>query len=210
MDLTKPSWSIYDLVNNQDIELFEQVAVECNEIYGFIIDYYILEIKHGEPDPIYGENQNEHFTGPYQTKVRYIPIQEGHVGDEFGIVNINPIEDMWIPKYTFTRDLSGAAIDPKAGDVFYLPWNGHTFQINNVCDEENTFLAKSLVWHFKCKPYKMTNTTGTLPVSAVDIDALTDTLPLSAWGDNVVIEGEGNKIDDYHELQDIDQIYGFK
>jgi hypothetical protein len=207
---------------NQDHDLFENMIVERCDIYGMAVDYFILNFAQADnpADPLYGENPNPVFIGPISTKVNCMPIPEDNIGDVFGIVNTEIPINITIPKYTFTRDTSAAVLsagytqdvfyeenraysEPMAGDVMRFIFNDLVYEITSVCHSETVFLGKKLYWELKCKQYKITESPAT---SAVD--AITSAEPLSSWGDNQWIED--NRTEDYAELPNLAEIYGYE
>jgi hypothetical protein len=223
IDSTKPEWDAYDLTEtNQDHILFEDLIVERCDIYGLSVDYYILNFSQTDnpADPLYGENPNPQFLSPVRTKINYMPQHEDTIADVFGITNFEIPINITIPKYTFTRDTSVVSLsagyealtfheehiqhrEPMAGDLIHFLYNGVFYEVVNVCHSETLFLGKKLYWELKCKEYKLTES-----MSTSAIDAATTAEPLSAWGDNDWLDD--NRKEDYSELPDVIDIYGYK
>ncbi|MFA5025405.1 MAG: hypothetical protein WC503_02790 [Candidatus Shapirobacteria bacterium] len=198
-----PTWTVDTREQTYEHDLFESLAVESNDIFGTEVDYYILtSIDDGNADPFYGEDQNEYYSGPFKTKVTYKPTTELSMIDMFGITSQENITYAQMPKFTFNRDIDPNR-DPMAGDIVYMPWNGRAYSITDVGEEENVFLARKFIWEFMMRPYKQTNV-DTTPI----VDEVTDTQPLSAWGDSEFIEHEGNIVDSYADLPNYDDLYG--
>jgi hypothetical protein len=215
-DFIGPTWTLYPSgsVQSAEQDLYESVVVEHNDIYGFEVDYYVLDLEYDGPDAIYGENQNEKYRGPYRTKVIYAPTNEFSPAEIFGISVDQPLHTVQIPHYTFIRDVYGSVLGgrysgmvPVAGDLMHMLWNNFVYAITDISHEDQIFLAKKFVWNLTLRPYK---TTLNEPTSAyVDVDNLTSALPLSAWGDNDVIEELSDDIDNYVDLPDLEDVYGY-
>ena len=199
-----PTWTILDGDNEYTDEqnLIESTLIEANDIYGLPVNYYILDFDNDEADTLYGEDQNEKFTGPYSTKVSFKPYEEVHLVDAFGIINNESLENINMPKFTFSRDIS-STINPKAGDVIHFIYNNIYYEITHVHDEQDIFLTKSLSYNFAAKIYRRTNVD-----TAVNVDILTTSEPLSAWGDNDFIETAANEVDDLSDLPNFSDLYG--
>lgn len=193
----KPKWNMYDLDNNPEHKLFEQYVVEANDIGGIAIEYYIRD-ESIPMDRLYGESTNTEYLGPYDTKVTYEPTEEVTSTTPFGIVSEDMIQFAFIPKYTFSRDVSGG-YNPKPADVIKTPWNDQVYEIVDVGEEAKIFQLKKMVWEFILKPYRHSD-------QSVSAD-MTLSTPLSAFGDNEFIEEESDSIDNY---EDVDEgIYGY-
>lgn len=200
-----PTWNILeeDLQGLQsEHNLFESFVVEANDIFGLPVEIYLHEFNVSHADVIYGEDQNEYYRGPFLTKLTHHPTEEPSLVNMFGISSSEMIENASIPKFTFSRDVSASA-QPKVGDLIHFIYNDIWYQISDIDEEVDIFHSKKFSYDFTVRPYKMTN----VETSAA-IDPMTDGYPLSAWGDNVKIEEESNKVHDYADLPTFESIYG--
>jgi len=194
--MSKPQWSIYDIIGNPEHDLFDSVIVEFNDISGIEIDYYILEPSI-HYDTLYGESTENKYLGPYRTKVVYETTDEITLTGTFGIVSEDMIQYAEMPKTTFVRDIS-ASYDPKPGDVIKILWNDRAYEIVDVHEEGKIFQLKKLVWQFLLKPFRFSATDETGHTDgeiSPDIDPSTWTDPLTAYGDNEWLEEESDSIE---------------
>ena len=204
-----PEWSLYDTTEtNQEHDLFESHVVEACDIYGTVIYYYPVN---PDFDPVYGEDQNKQYYGPCVTKAIYKPGVEPTLYNTFGMLSDEVIERMQMPKFTFSRDVTGAPT-PEAGDVIRTPWNKNygtnyemIYEVADVSEEDNTFFNKKFSWEFILKPYRAGEESN-----VVDDSGVVDSLPISGFGENIDIETEGDIIDDYTGLPNIEDLYGYK
>lgn len=232
VDSSSPAWSMYvpvsaDLINilgpreaqpDPEHDLFESMLVEATDIYGIEVDYYPLNINYF--DSVYGENQNVKYYGPFTTKVLYRPGDEPSLFQIWGMISDEIIDAMVIPQYSFWRDVSLSPNGPAVGDIIRAKWNrsqavtGVTdifYEVTGVGDEANTFLALKFSYEIKVRPMRAGENENIIARDAVDIlTGGTDALPLSAGGDNIILDVEHEKIDSYDDLPTIDDIYGYK
>ena len=195
-----PTWDLHDLRDNVEYDLFESLIVEFTDISGVVIDYYILDpVVSDQMDTLYGETTRTAYLTPIQTKVIYEPTEEPTMTNTFGITSEEMIQWAAIPKLMFSRDVS-ANYQPIPGDVFVTHWNNRAYEIVDVGEEEKIFQLKKMVWSFIVKPFRFSEQSD----SARDV---TESDPLSAYGDNVYIEEESDKIHDYPDVDE--SIYGY-
>lgn len=194
----KPTWDLHDK-DNVEHELFESLIVEFTDISGIICDYYILNpTVESQADVLYGETTRTAWFAPLQTKIIYEPTAEPTLTNTFGINSDEMIQYAMIPKLTFSRDVS-ASYQPLPGDVLVTHWNNRAYEIIDVGEEEKIFQLRKPIWEFICKPFRFSEQSD----SAREI---TESDPLSAYGDNVWIEEQS---DDIHDYPDVDEsIYG--
>ena len=189
---------------NREHDLFDSVIVEYNDVQGVEINYYIRD-ENISMDRLYGESVNTAYLGPYSTSMTYEVSDEATEMTAFGITSIDMIQYGWMPKATFTRDVSGG-YDPKPGDVIQTVWNERSYEIVDAGEEGSIFQLKKMVWEFILKPYRFSEQSDSAEDISYDVDS-TLTEPLTAYGDNEWITDESDDIDIY---SDVDQsIYGF-
>lgn len=100
-----PLWSLYDVTDtNPEFCLFESVVGEYTDISGFPVLYYRAKSK---MDRLYGEDPNQAFYEPVQTKLSYEPTEEPNIIDGLGIRSDETLQYSLLPKATFTRDIFG-------------------------------------------------------------------------------------------------------
>ncbi len=232
VDKPKPQWTLWvppsaDVVlvgprppqPDPEHDLFESYICELTDIYGLEIHYYSLICDNF--DPVYGENQNTRYLPPRITKVIYRPGDEPNVFQIFGMISDEVIDSMVIPQYTFWRDVYDSPYGPNPGDAIHVLWNRSQtgvsglndifYEVTGVCDTANTFLALKFSYEIKVRPYRAGETPNLVHDAGLDpITNKGDSLPLSAWGDNVVIEEQSEEIDDYQDVEsEISKLYGF-
>jgi len=203
--LEKPAWELYHPQDgNIEHDLYDSVIVEYTDISGIKVNWFIRD-ESIEMDRLYGESTNTGYLGPYETKLVYDVTEESTMADPFGIVSIDVIQYGWVPKSTFTRDVS-AGYDPKPGDVIQTLWNERSYEIVDVGAEGSIFQLKKLVWELILKPYRVSDQSESAMDISYDIDS-TLSQPLTAYGDNEWIEEESDDIDLYSDVDS--SIYGF-
>jgi len=203
--LERPAWELYHPQDgNIEHDLYYSVIVEYTDISGIKVNWFIRD-ESIEMDRLYGESTNTGYLGPYKTKLVYDVTEEPTMADPFGIVSIDVIQYGFIPKSTFTRDVS-AGYDPKPGDVIQTLWNERSYEIVDVGAEGSIFQLKKLVWELILKPYRVSDQSESAMDISYDIDS-TLSQPLTAYGDNEWIEDESNDIDLYSDVDS--SIYGF-
>jgi hypothetical protein len=232
--LMKPKWELYDINDNIEHELFEDYIVEYTDIAGIKIDYYCREDNRINVDYLYGEPLHQHliYSNPHRTKFIYEPTEEPTMTTPFGIYSEDMVQFAYIPKFTFSRDVSASYV-PKPGDVVKTLWNNRNYEVVDVGEEDKIFQLDKKIWEFILKPYRFSEQSD----DAKDIvnftrrdefgnqyDPSSLTTPLSAFGDNALtydvtdndtepndwnveeIEEESDEIHDY----DVDtSIYGY-
>ena len=206
-DLIKPKWDLHHTTNNVEHDLFINYIVEFNDIQGIQIEYYILDPNKVEYDTLYGEalNQNESYLGPYTTKLTYDVTEEVTLTDSFGINSDDMIQYGYMPKFTFSRDVS-AGYNPKPGDVIKTLWNDRNYEIADVHEESRIFQLKKMTWEFILKPFRFSSDTDSAKAILKEPDS-TLSNPLSAYGDNEWLEDES---DDLHTYPNTDEsVYGY-
>jgi hypothetical protein len=204
--LEKPMWKMYHPEDgNIEHELFDSVVVEYNDIQGIKINYYIRD-ENITMDRLYGESDNTAYIGPYETFFTMDVTEEPTMADTFGITSIDVIQYGWIPKSTFTRDVSGSPYEPKAGDVLQTLWNERAYEVVDVGAEGSVFHLKKQVWEFILKPYRFSEQSESAEDISYDADS-TLSEPLTAYGDNEWIQDESEDIDAYSDVDE--SIYGF-
>jgi hypothetical protein len=203
--LEKPQWDMYHPQDgNIEHDLYDSVVVEYNDIQGAKIKYYIRD-ENITMDRLYGESDNTAYLGPYESKITYEITEEPTIADSFGITSIDVIQYGWMPKSTFTRDVSGG-YNPKPGDVIQTLWNEKSYEVVDVGAEGSIFHLKKLVWEFILKPYRFSEQSESAEDISYDADS-TLSEPLTAYGDNEWIQDESEDIDAYSDVDE--SIYGF-
>lgn len=195
-----PTWDMHDLRDNVEYDLFESLVAEFTDISGIVIDYYILDpVVERQADILYGETTRTAYLPPLQSKLIYEVTEEVTMTNTFGINSQEMIQYAAMPKITFSRDIS-AGYQPLPGDVIVTHWNNRAYELVDVGEEEKIFQLKKMVWSFIVKPFRFSEQSD----SARDV---TESDPLSAYGDNVYIEEESDKIHDYSDVDE--SIYGY-
>jgi len=205
-----PEWSMYDIEpTNQEHDLFESTIVEACDIFGIPVYYYCVN---PDFDTIYGEDQNLKYYTPSLIKMIYTPGEEPALYGPWGMLSDEIVERIRVPKYTFIRDIA-ASDEPHIGDVIRVPWNkGKTaeskemiYEVTHVDEEDNIFQTKKFAWELTLRPMR-----GSEDENEVDLSGELDSVPISAFGDNAEIETEGDAIDDYSTLPNVDELYGYE
>ena len=149
-----PLWNLYDVTEgNPEFCLYDSVITEFTDIAGFKIMYYRAKT---DMDQLYGEDANQDFYDPIETKLFYEPTEEPMIINQFGWKNDDTIQYSLVPKGIFLRDVAGGdeAIIPKPGDVIKALWSGRNYEIVDLGDMQSIFLANRLVWEFILRPYR--------------------------------------------------------
>jgi len=195
----KPTWDLHDIIDNVEYDLYESLVAEFTDISGIIADYYILNpVVESQADVLYGETTRTAYLEPKQIKLIYEPTEEPTLTNTFGITSDEMIQFAATPKYTFSRDVS-AGYQPLPGDVLVTHWNNRAYEVVDVSEEEKIFQLRKFIWSFILKPFRFSEQSD----SAREV---TESDPLSAYGDNVWIEEQS---DDIHDYGDVDEsIYG--
>lgn len=206
MDETeKPQWSMYDISDyNQEHELFRNSVVEFNDIAGIEIDYYIRD-QSLSSDYLYGERTNTSYLTAKRTKVVYEPTEEPTITGPFGINSEEMIQYAFMPKYTFSRDVS-ASYEPRPGDVIKTIWNSRNYEVVDVDEESHIFQLKKQIWGFLLKPFRFSEESDSSRGILISPDN-TESTPLTGYGDNEEIEDESDTIDTYSDVDT--SVYGY-
>jgi len=203
--LAKPKWELYDNSTSMEHDLFISGIVEYTDIGGIKCDYYVRDTDTITMDTLYGESSNTEYKWKSITKLIYEPTEEAGITNSFGIVSEDIIQFAMVPKYTFTRDVSGAT-EPKPGDVLRTTWNSRAYEVVDVGEEARIFQLGKFIWELILKPFRFSEQSESAkkPLSITSDSTLTS--PITAYGDNSWIETESDEI---HTLSDVDTtIYG--
>lgn len=215
----RPNWSLYDIRNNVEHDLFEGYITEFTDISGIECDYYIRD-RSIELDTLYGESTNTQYLAPRRTKLIYEPTDEPTLTRGFGIHSEEIIQFASIPKFTFTRDVS-AGHHPVPGDVLVTLWNNRAYEIADVAEEERIFQLKKFIWDFVLRAFRFSDQSDSRPGSVGSRDVFrnfrdptppietTNTQPLTANGDNNWLEDRSEEIFDYEDEGVDTKIYGY-
>lgn len=201
----KPKWDLHDLVDNIEHDLYNSLIVEYNDIQGIKIDYYIFDHESADMDTLYGEATDMSFGGPYRTKMTYDPTEEPNVFQSFGISSDEMIQFAFIPKTTFSRDVS-SSVEPKVGDIIQTIWNERTYEVVDIRAETSMFQLKKQTWNLILRPYRYSKESDSAKSLLKSPDSMM-TDPLSAYGDNKWIEEKSDEIESYEDVDE--SIYGF-
>lgn len=214
------NWSMYNPdPNNPEHRMFESHLCEIVDISGFPIEYRCLLPKN---DWLWGEDPNSRLSYPSYTKAIYAPETETNLLDMFGLTSDDTLQYISIPKATFARDMGmvftdtigpSAFIQPRVGDIIKTIWNDRNYEIVNVSEEENIFMAKKFVYDMIVKPFRFSEqsdehrevTTG-LPddpfatiVPGPSGDVMQNNYATEMFGDNENIDQESSEIYDYDD-----------
>lgn len=213
-------WSMYDLSdNNPEHNLFESNLCEVTDISGFPLEYRLLLPK---SDWLWGEDPNSKLSYPSYTKGIYAPETETNLLDMFGLTADDTLQYVSIPKAIFNRDLGmlytdtlgpSAFVGPRTGDVIKTLWNDRNYEVVNVSEEENIFMAKKFVWDLIVRPFRFSEQseehrevhTGlpddpfTTIVEGPSGDVEQHNYATDMFGDNVNIDIESDDIYDYDD-----------
>ena len=206
--LRKPKWSLYDIQNNPEHDLYISYITEFTDIAGIEFEYFIRnEVPEDQDDVLYGEPlyQNTSYLEPRKSKFVYEPTEEPTLTTGFGINSEDIIQYATIPKYTFNRDIS-EDVKPKPGDVVRTQWNMRSYEIVDVHEEEQIFQLHKGAYGFILRAYRFSEQSESATEISYDLDQ-TLTSPLTAYGDNEYLEEESEKIDDYDDVDT--SIYGY-
>jgi hypothetical protein len=216
----RPGWQLYDIHHNVEHDLFEGYIVEFTDVAGIFCDYYIRD-RRVPLDTLYGESTNTNYLKPLRTKLIYEPTEEPTLTRGFGIHSEEVITYASLPKFTFTRDVSGG-YHPVPGDVIVTPWNNRAYEIADVAEEEHIFQLKKFIWGFVLRAFRFSDQSdGAVGIQTTvgaeepfrgfrdptnkDIDTFTE--PLTAFGDNEWLEEESDKIEAYEGIDT--SVYGY-
>jgi len=191
--LTKPKWSLYDLNFNQEHDLVTGYLMEITDIAGIEVDYFRRD-ESVPYDPLYGEHTNTAFEEPITTKVLYDVGEEPNLWSSFGMFG-GDIITTHIPIGTWKRDIS-QTLTPMIGDVLHVKWLDREFEVVHVDDDDRIFQLKKMIYILVLRPYRFSEQ------SASATEVYTETLPMSAYGDNDWIETQSDAIDAYTDIDD--------
>ncbi len=209
----KGPWKTYDLYDNPEWKLAESMAVEFCDIAGIEAVYYMQDGT-VEPDVLYGETQDKEYLIGKQTNV---VVEVGEIPTTYSMFGMIATDQMvaHIPQATYRRDVS-QTVPPKVGDVIVLPFyrdvpgmseptaQGRTFELIHVAEDQNIFQLKSLVYSLYMIPYRFSEESET--ASQISSES-TESVSITAYGDNDWIEEKSNEIDTYSDVDT--KIYGF-
>lgn len=228
-NLIKPKWQLHDLNNNPEHDLYTSYVVEFTDIQGIECWYWVRDEDRIEIDNIYGEprHQNILYRDPKLTKLIYDVTEEPTLTGGFGIVSEDIVQYGFMPKFTYSRDVSGTGT-PKPGDVIQTIWNDRSYEVVDVGEEAHIFQLKKLIYEFILRPYRFSeqsddagqignsvdrsNRTATFlsdpsPSGGLFDGSITTSTPLSGFGNNKEIEEESDDIDLYGDVDT--SIYGY-
>ena len=203
--LAKPTWSLYDGETSMEQNLFVSSVVEFTDISGISCRYYVRDTSTVTMDRLYGESDNTEYMWASTTKIIYEPTDEPTMTSSFGINSEEVIQYAMIPKFTYTRDVSGST-EPKPGDVLKITWNSRSYEVVDVGEEARIFQLGKFVWELVLKPFRYSeqSVSAKRPLSQTSDSTLSD--PVTAYGDNAYLEEQSDLIDD---LSDLDMtVYG--
>jgi hypothetical protein len=223
--------------------LFESIIGEYTDIAGYPIVYYRAKSK---MDRLYGEDPNQEFHPPVETKLYYEPSDEPFITDMMNLRSDDTLQYGILPKLVFSRDVlggedyitgavktlhnlvggsgysqgtrvsttaltgsgtgltldirvnnggavihtkiedvgSGYAIGdvvqigdgnatveihgtkrlelrPMPGDVIKTLWNDYNYEIVDIGDATQVFMANKLIWEFILRPYRFSEQSDT-------------------------------------------------
>ena len=203
--LIKPKWNLYDVTDeNIEHKLFENLIVEFTDISGIKIKYYIRD-ETIEMDRLYGESINTAYSSAYETKLVYEPTIEASMTTSFGIVSEDMIQYGFIPKFTYSRDVS-TTYEPKPGDVVQTLWNNRSYEIADVGEEAHIFQLKKMIWELILKPYRYSEQSDSAKTILKTPDS-THSDPITAYGDNEWLEDQSDDVDAYGDTDT--SVYGY-
>lgn len=159
LDDTIPEWSLYDIDENPEYDFYENTVVEFTDIAGIECYYYELDQGSADLDEFRGKQPKPAYKTGKKTKVRIIVEDQEKIVEAFGMTMNDVLSYLYIPKYTFNRDVN-TEDEPHIGDVVKFVWNGNSFEVVDVTDEDNTFQLYKPVWELKCRPYRVQEQEG--------------------------------------------------
>lgn len=219
-------WSMYDIdPNNPEHRLFESNLCEITDISGFPLEYRLLL---PENDWLWGEDPNSRLSYPSYVKGIYAPETETNLLDMFGLTSDDTLQFISIPKAIFNRDLGmlytdtigpSAFIQPRVGDVIKTIWNNRNYEIVNISEENNIFMASKFVWDLIVKPFRFSEQSDEhrefhngLPddpfesiIPGPSGDVIQNNYATELFGDNEEIDRESDSI---YEHEDDNKIQG--
>jgi hypothetical protein len=204
--VAKPKWELYQIEDNPEHALANSIAMEFNDVAGIKVDYY--RRKASTPyDQLYGEFNAQNYEDAKTTKIVYEVGEEPNLWSNFGMVGGDVIV-AHIAMGVYHRDVDQTTF-PSVGDIVHMPWmeadQFHTdrvFEIAHVDHDDKVFQLKNLIWLLILKPFRYSE-------QSASADNITETLPLTAYGDNEFVDEESPKIFDY-DAESIDKkFYGY-
>lgn len=199
--IAKPTWSLYDIEDNPEHQLFESLIMEFTDISGIEV-YYAQRDTSLTHDVLYGEHTKTRYSSPKKTKIIYEVADEPNLWSSFGMY-AGDIITAHIPQATFARDINSTQ-PPNIGDVVHIKWYGkvdRSFEVAHVDDDDKAFQLKKMIWVLVLRPYRYSEQSK----SAEDLSFSSH--PISAYGDNTWIEEASSAIDDYEDVDT--KIYGY-
>lgn len=191
--LAKPKWSLYDLNFNQEHDLVTGYLMEITDIAGIKVLYYRRN-EDTPYDPLYGEQTNTNYEEPIETKVLYDVGEEPNLWSSFGMFG-GDILTCHIPQGTWRRDIS-QTLEPMIGDAIHIEWLDREFSVVHVDNDDRIFQLKKMIYILVLRPYRFSEDSE----SAAAI--YTESVPMSAYGDNEWIEQQSDSIDTYSDIDD--------
>lgn len=154
IDSEIPEWSMYEITENIEHDLYENLAVERNDIFGVEVLYYKLIYDSDDIDNFRGKHPKSTYEDALTTKVTYDVTDENKIVEAFGMTADDVIKFLYIPVYTFQRDIDADG-EPHIGDVIKARWNENSYEIMDVTREDNVFQLSKLVYELKCRPFRV-------------------------------------------------------
>ena len=217
-----PLWNLMDQEDNCEQALFESLVEEFTDIAGWPVKWWK---SLANMDTLYGEDANNDFAEPVETKLVYEPTEENSIIDAFGFKPDEMIQFALIPKVTFLRDCSdtfstyepsGNHIQPLIGDVITTIWNNRNYEIVDLGAEEHIFQGSKPIWSLILRPFRFSEQSDKareihLPPNEDDLQIIEDEMddepgiddqkyPEIKFGDNSWIEDESDDVDDYEDV----------
>ena len=197
----KPTWSLFDIVDNPEHGYFTSLIMEFTDIAGIEVMYSRRDTSLAY-DVLYGEHTKTRYLPAKKTKIIYEVADEPNLWSSFGMYGGDVIT-AHIPQGTYRRDVDHDYA-PTVGDIVNINWYGispRAFEITHIDDDDKSFQLKKMVWVLILKPYRYSE-------QSESAEALSTTSkPISAYGDNTWIEEKSNIIDDYSDVDTT--IYGY-
>jgi hypothetical protein len=222
-----PQLNFYNLTDNPEHCLFEQMVQESCDITGFPIEYRKLL---NDNEQLFGEDPNANLSEPILTKAMFEPSDETSILDMFGITGDDTMEIVNIPINTFTRDCSASfnnidpdlKVIPVVGDVIKILYSNRNYEITNISKENIIFLAKKFVYTLILRPYRYSEQSDehrdvynglpddpfeTIVQTPSGNDVMQKNDFSSNYSDDTWIEDESEFIDDYPDVDT--KIFGY-
>jgi hypothetical protein len=199
--IAKPTWSLYDIEDNPEHQLFESLIMEFNDISGIEVNYSQRDVSL-TLDVLYGEHTKTRYLEPKKTKILYEVADEPNLWSSFGMYG-GDIITAHMPQSTFARDVSQTQ-RPNIGDIVHVRWYDladRAFEVAHVDDDDKAFQLKKLIWVLILRPYRYSEQSESAEALSVT------SKPISAYGDNEWIEQQSTVIDNYEDVDT--KIYGY-